>query len=207
VTAALEVIEHSAKTLVLDMEAATESGPGERLALVVEGLEHRGGQRCGRVVSMLGDLEVRHRSCRQDEVERVRAGRGTVLHREGELAVGAREVEVRVAEGVEVGGSTEGLSRLGCGAVLARVVDQYHRTVVLTLQASEEAEQSRHLCAAVFIPRMNPDQGIEQEQVRPDVCHRGEQTLLVGLAVDSQRVGSDEEDLQPGEIDPVMGAE
>src|SRR5215467_4690206 len=84
------------------------------------------------------------------------------------------------------------------------MMDQRNSRTRLTLQNTEEAEQFGDLTGRVFIDRMKADQGIEDEKngaVKPE---RGLETLLIGDAIQTQRIGTDDADIEIGQLEPVV---
>src|SRR2546428_113785 len=74
----------------------------------------------------------------------------------------------------------------------------------LALQTAEVTEQCGDLTARIFINRVKADQGIEDEKSRAVKHERGLEPLLIGDAVEAQRIGSDDADIEKGQLEPVV---
>ena len=134
----LQGLQGLAQTLVLDAQQIAEPGTRQHRAVGQERqdlLREAGGL----VVVGFGDdfqmgrLGVgRH----QFQVHRRRSGCGPVFAGQEQAILRAFQVEVGVAEGVQIAGAAEGLTGgEACGPVLPRVMHQDDRQVQLPLQA------------------------------------------------------------------------
>ena len=104
--------------------------------------------------------------------------------------VDAAQVEVRVAEGMQVARTAQPLTGgHSAGGVLARVMHQDHREVQLPLQQAEVGQQFGHFPGVVFIHAMQPDQRIQQQQAGPQPPGGLQQSLTVRFTVQPQRRG------------------
>src|SRR5260370_381062 len=93
-------------------------------------------------------------------------GGGGVLDREGEIIAIAAQIEIGITPGVELGGSTQGLSGAHAGGALFGMMDDDHGDAVAALQLAQIGEQRRHLAAGVLIDAMQPYEGIEGAEPR-----------------------------------------
>ena len=101
------------------------------------------------------------------------AGRGTVFAGEHQAFPGAPEVEVRVAEGMQVTGTAEPLTGGdSAGGVLARVMHQHDREVQLPLQRAKVGQQPGHFAGVVLVDAVQPHQRIEKQQPGPQPLGR-----------------------------------
>ena len=75
-------------------------------------------------------------------------------------------------------------------------MDQPNRRAGLALQQAEVAEQCGDLAGRVFIDGMKSDQRIENEKGGTVKHERGFQALLVGRAVQTQRIRRDDTNVQ-----------
>ena len=84
------------------------------------------------------------------------------------------------------------------------VMDQRNGRAGLALQNAEVTEQCGDLTGRIFINRVKADQGIEDEKSRAVKHERGLEPLLIGDAVEAQRIGSDDADIEKGQLEPVV---
>lgn len=122
-----------------------------------------------------------------------------------QLAVMAAQIEKRIDPGIEIRAASQTVAGAAIGGdVLARMMDKGNRCAGLALQQPEIAEQCRDLTCCVFIDGMKPDQGIEDEENRPVNEERGLEPFLISGAVQAERIGRDDTDVQRSQIEPVM---
>lgn len=95
-----------------------------------------------------------------------RAGRGPMLDAQFERASAAEatEIEVGVAEGVEVTGAVEGMAGDAAGGGFAGVMDEEDGTVGGAGEGAEAIEHGRHLGGRVFVGPVDTDERIEDEE-------------------------------------------
>jgi len=87
---------------------------------------------------------------------------------------------------VEVAGAAQGLSGV-CGPALAHVMDDEDGEVVMALQVPEEGEQFGDIPCVVLIAPVKPDQGVEEDQARPDAAGGAVEAQLIALEIEAQR--------------------
>ena len=76
----------------------------------------------------------------------------------------AAEVEIGVAEGVDVAGAAKSLAGGDSPrGVLAGVMHQHHREVQLPLQGAEVGQQPGHFAGVVLVDAVKSHQRIEQQ--------------------------------------------
>src|SRR5437016_1331637 len=89
-----------------------------------------------------------------------------------------------------VAGSTRGRD------IFAAMMHQRNRRAALALQQTEIAEQCRNLAGGVFVDGMQADQGVEDEKNGAVKQESGLKPLLVGDAVQPQRIRGDDAKVQ-----------
>ena len=116
---------------------------------------------------------------------------------EGELqGVGAAgEVGIAVTPGVEIARSAKSLA-LGTPAVLADVVDEDDGEVVVSLQQAQVTEEAGHVARGVFIPTVEPDEGIEDEEPRLDLGESGGELVEIRFTVEAESGLGDEVEVE-----------
>ena len=118
------------------------------------------------------------------------------------------QVEKRIDPRVKVGGAAQAVTGAAMSRdVFAGMMDQGNGRAGFALQDAEVAEQCGDLAGRVFIDRMETDQGIEYEKNRAVEHERGLKPLLIGNAVQAQRIGSDDADIEMTQLKPVVLSE
>lgn len=131
-----------------------------------------------------------------------------MFDRKQQLAVMAAQVEKRIDPGVEIGAASKAVTGPTIGGdVFARMMDKANRRTGLALEQAEIAEQCRDFARRIFVDGMKPDQRVENEKNRPVKQQRGLKPLLIGGAVQAQRIGRNDTDIQRGQIEPVMAGQ
>src|SRR6266516_2673617 len=103
------------------------------------------------------------------------------------------QVEKRIHPGIEIGAAAQAVTGAAIGGdVLARMMDKANRRAGLALEQAEIAEQCSDFARRIFVDGMKPDQRIENEKNRPVKQERGLEPLLIGGAVEPQRVRGDD---------------
>ena len=87
------------------------------------------------------------------------------------------------------------------------MMDERNGGFGLALQQAEVAEQCGDLAGRVFVNGMKSHQGIENEKNRTMKHERGFKPLLIGGAVQAQRIRGDHANVQVRQIDCVMVGE
>ena len=142
---------------------------------------------------------------REFQRERLSARGGAVFGGKHQLAVVSTQVEERIDPRVEIGGATETVARATIsGDVLACVVDKGNGGAGFALKDAEVTEQCGDLTSRVFVDRMKPDEGIENQENRMVKRERGFEPLLIGDAVEAQGIGSNDTDIEIRQIEAVM---
>ena len=94
------------------------------------------------------------------------AGRGAVLDAEIERGIGpqAAEVEIGVAEGVQVARAPEAVAGAAPGGSLAGMVDEQDGAVGGAREGAEAVEDDGHLRGGVLAGAVQADEGVEDEE-------------------------------------------
>ena len=141
----------------------------------------------------------------QFQIDRRRSRRGAVLAGQQQAVPAAAEVEVGVAEGVQVAGAAQPLAGgHSARGVFAGVMHQHHREVQLPLQRAEVGQQPGHFAGVVLVDAVKPHQRIQQQQPGPQPLGRFQEPPAVRIAVQPERRGGDHVDLDPGQIQAAM---
>ena len=152
-------------------------------------VRHRPPEAQGRALSVIGELDL-------DVVE---AGGGAVLDGHDDLLVASVQVEVAVAPGMELGRAAEGLTR-SRGAALAGVMDQQDGGLDAALEVAQEAEDGGDIRDSVLVDAVEADQGVEDQEARPDARHGVLQALAVVAVVETQDGHVDDGDVEGLEV-------
>src|SRR5262249_15022912 len=92
-----------------------------------------------------------------------------MLDAEREIVALAAQIEIAVTPGVELGGAAQRLPAAGLSGTFFGVVDDDNGKRITALQRSEVGEQRGHLAAGILIDAVQPHEGIEDEEPRPEV--------------------------------------
>ena len=84
------------------------------------------------------------------------------------------------------------------------MMHQRNRRAALALQQTEIAEQCRNLAGGVFVDGMQADQGVEDEKSGAVKQESGLEPLLVGGAVQAQRIRGDDAKVQARQREAVV---
>ena len=114
-----------------------------------------------------------------------------------QLAMMPAQVEERIHPRIKIGGTAQAVTGAAMsGDAFFRMVDQGNGRAGLALQNAEVTEQCGDLAGRVFIDGMKADQGIEDEKNRAVKHEGGLEPLLIGEAVQAQRIGGDNANIQ-----------
>jgi hypothetical protein len=131
-----------------------------------------------------------------------------MLDGEEKFTAMSAEIEVAVAPGVEIAGPAQALAgRRRGSAILARVMDDDDGEIELALQSPEISEEGRDIAGVVFVDPVQADEGVEEQQARPQLAHGLEEATLIAIQIEAQRGGGDDVDGQGGEIESAMATE
>jgi len=125
-----------------------------------------------------------------------------VLDGEEQAVVGATQVQIRVAPGMEVGAAAQGLAGADRVRPFAGMMDDDHGEGEAPLQLAERREQRRDLGGRIFVDAMEPDEGVEHEE---EGAYRGDgrvELLPIVGDIQAQARGGDDVDREIGERDP-----
>ncbi len=84
------------------------------------------------------------------------------------------------------------------------MVDERNSRTALALQETEIAEQCGNLAGGVFVDGMQADQGVEDEKSWAVKQESGLEPLLVGGAVQAQRIRGDDAKVQARQREAVV---
>ena len=97
-----------------------------------------------------------------------RCRRRPMLGGEHEVFLDSPQVEIGIAEGVDVAGAAKPLAGGGTSSgVLAGVMHQHHRDVELPLQRAKVGQQRGHFAGIVLVDGVQSHQRIQQHQPGP----------------------------------------
>ena len=117
----------------------------------------------------------------------------------------AAQVEERIDPGIKIRGAPETVAGSTRGRdIFAAMVHQRNRRAALALQQTEIAEQCRNLAGGVFVDGMQADQGVEDEKNGAVKQESGLKPLLVGDAVQAQRIRGDDAKVQASQRKAVV---
>ena len=145
----------------------------------------RAAQAQGGSLGVIGELDL-------DIVE---PGGGAMLGGHHDLPVAPAQVQIRIAPGMQLATSAQGLSRPGRTA-FASVVDEHHGGCEASLELAQEAEDGGDLGDGVLVDAMQAHQGVEDQQPRSDPLHGLEQPLAVEAMVEAQCGHVDDGDVE-----------
>src|SRR6266545_96354 len=203
--------EALAKGGVPDAAGGANLGEGKRPAGVGEragdALVHRGGLRLG-LRAALDDVKRKGvAALRQRECDGGDGRGGAVLDCEGEIVAVASEIEVGVAPGVELRGAAQGLAGAGAAAALLRVMHECDGDAVAPLQFAQVGEDRGDLAGGVLVDPVEPNEGVEDKEARPELRHRLVEARPVGVQVDPHDRRGDHLNVEVGEVHAGCGAD
>jgi hypothetical protein len=190
-----------------DSAGFTEGGEGEGSVGISEGAEDplvdREGRwgRC-RGAGPLEEFEGKRGALgAQLEGDGGGGGGGALLDGEGEQLSGTAEVEVGVTPGVKLGGAAEGLTGSCLGSALAGMVDEDDGELEAALELAEVGKKRGDLARDVLVDAMEADEGVEDEEARPEGGHRLSETLPVELEIKAEAGSCNDVDVEVGQVD------
>jgi hypothetical protein len=119
-----------------------------------------------------------------------------MFSRQGQLGAFAAQVEVGVTPAVQFTGTAQGLPWAAGVGVFARVMNQDHSHLKLTLQFSKVRKQRGDLGGIVFIDAMESDQGIQDQKNGLEILHGVSQALAIDRGIQPERGRGDDFDGQ-----------
>ncbi len=132
------------------------------------------------------------------ELEIVQVGSGAVVGGEQDALLAPAQDENVIGPREQLGTSPQGLSGAGA-AVLAGVMDEQDGGVAAALQLAQAVEDGCDLAHGVLVGAMQADQGVEDEQARPDPLDGVGETLLVGGFIEAEGGDVDDVEVEAGE--------
>ena len=205
-----EVVKELAQALVAQPKGGAEELAGGDAPGVVERLEEAGAEIGSDGGAVVGELEPRAAEIVQseDDVERVWRGGGAVLDGDGELVLGATDVEGAIGPGVEISRAAEALPGLGSSrAVLASVVHDEDGDIVLALHLAKKGEESRDIASAVFVDAVEADERVEQEQARSCGVKSAPEPRAIALEIETEGRRGDDLDGEGAEVEIAVAAQ
>ena len=119
-----------------------------------------------------------------------------MLDDELERRAPAREIEVRVAPGVKLGGAAQGLAAAGGGGALLGVVDEEDGEVVETVELAQEGEQGGDVAGGVLVDAVQSHERVEHQEARTTTGDRVAQTLAMRGEIESHDRRGDDVDVE-----------
>jgi hypothetical protein len=181
--------EHGEEGLLAHAEGGAQGGArhgrGRRLAHEGEGALAEGIGRDGVLAEEARARGGCHLVDVQPQAQGRRTGGGAVLDAELERGVGAEapEVEVGVAEGVQIAGAPQTVAGDAPGGRLAGVMHEQDGAGGGAGEGAQAVEDDGHLGGGVFVGPVQANEGIEDEQAGPDARDGGgEAVQAVGQA-------------------------
>jgi hypothetical protein len=119
----------------------------------------------------------------------------------------AAEIEVRIAPGMELRRSAQGLPGADGGGSFFGMVDKHDGDGVASLQFAQEGEQRRDIATDILIDAMQAHERIKDEKAR---LHPGDgliETCAIGLEIETQAGRGDHLDVEFGETDAGGGTD
>ena len=132
-------------------------------------------------VQLGDDLQMGRRVGRDKlQIDWWRSRRRAVFVGQYQAFLGASEVEVRVAKGIQVAGTSESLTGGDSPrGVFPRVMHQHDREVEPPLKGAKVGQQPGHFGRVVLVDSMKSYQGIEKQEPGPDPLGRLEEPRAV----------------------------
>jgi len=206
----LELGEGLSEALVVDAKPGAELGSEHRLHGTTQHLENLLDETRGVGVGDSGDDREVGRgaigSSGESELEWLGSRGGAMLTGEAQAIAMLCEVRVIVPKRVKVATPTQGLTTM-CADALAHVMDDKDGDGMAALHLAEKAEEGRDVRAAVFVQTVQSHQGIEPQELRAQTRERGVEPLLIGLQIESDRVGCGDVEIECVEVELAVGAE
>jgi hypothetical protein len=123
-------------------------------------------------------------------------GRGeAMLDGKVEGVLNSDEVCVAVAESVEVAGAAEGLPEVS-SVLFAHVMHEDNGGFEGSLDFSEEAEDGGYFSARIFVGAVQPDEGVEDEELWFQSFDSAAEFVPVAVEVEPERRGVDEVEVE-----------
>ena len=121
------------------------------------------------------------------------------------MFLGSPQIQVRVAEGMDITGAAQSLTGGDSPrGVLSRVMHQQDREVELPLQRTKVRQQLGHFTGVVLVDAVKSHQGIQNEQPGPEPLGCLPEPRAVPIAIEPEHGRGDHVDLDSGEIETAM---
>lgn len=130
-----------------------------------------------------------------------------MLDGESEIIAVTAEIEVAVAPGMELGRAAQSLAVAEAAGALLGVVDDNDGELMLALEVAQKGEQGSDLGGRVFIAAMQADEGVEDEQARPESGDGVFEAEAVGGQIEAHGGGGDDLEVEVAERDASGGAD
>ena len=114
------------------------------------------------------------------------SGGGAMLDGERKLVGFALEVEIGVAPGVKLGASTQGLSCAEMLCSLSGVMNDDHSEAEEALKFAKVGEDGGDIGRSIFVDAVQPNEGVEEEELRLKKLHGLSQSVLVLKSIESE---------------------
>lgn len=130
-----------------------------------------------------------------------------MLDGESEIVAVTAEKEVAVAPGVELRRAAQSLAVAEAAGALLGVMDDDDGEMMLTLEMAQKGEQGSDLGGRVFIAAMQSDEGIEDEQARPQRGDGVFEAEAIGGQIEAEGGGGDDLEVETAEGDACGAAD
>src|SRR4029077_3416409 len=113
----------------------------------------------------------------------------------------ATEIKVRIAKGMQIGRSPEGLTTALVGGAFAGMMGDNDAGVELSLKRAQIGEQRSNLARDVLVDGVQPHQGVEAQQGGAQPGNGGTQSPRVVGAIEPEGRHADDVNVEGLEID------
>src|SRR5215471_9390237 len=124
-----------------------------------------------------------------------------MLDCEGEIIAIAAQIEVAISPGMELGGPAQRLTGARASSTLFGMVDDEDGEAIAALQLAQVGKQRGDFAAGVLVDAVQPHEGIENEQARPQVCDGVGEAAPIAFEIKAKGRRGDDLDIQIGEVD------
>ncbi len=206
----LQRLQHLAQALVLDPQANRGASPASAPRLAARRSSTCSSRlRCFRLSSsssaMTSRWVVSASVATSSRVTGADAGAARCSLESTRCSLRSPQIQVRVAEGMDVTGAAQPLAGGGSPrGVLPRVMHQQHRQVELPLQRAKVRQQLGHFAGVVLVDAVKSHQGIQNEQPGPEPPGCLQEPRAVRIAIEPEHGRGDHVDLDLGEIETAM---
>ena len=206
--ALLQFMEGIAETGIVDAQALSQSGSGDRGGGLLESGEDHVGQRQrggGGAVETQGQRLLA--AADKAQQNGLGSGGGAMLDGEQQAVVGAAgEIAGGVGPGVQVRGAAQGLTEVAAAA-FGHVVDEDDSQLMAAVEFAQKAQQSGDVGGAVFVEAVQPDQRIEQQQSGAQGAEGVVEGVLIAVAVEAQAGSGNHVQVEGSQVEAAVAAQ